>query len=198
MTHAECKNLILADYKRIKNILGGGNFSIFIKTVFLPQWNFIFWFRIGSYLKSKRNVLAKIALVFIKWIYNGKELQTGIQLPLGTKVGGGLIFIHYSGIVIAESSIIGRNCTILQGVTLGHSFSKKNDGTPQLGDNVVVFAGAKLLGNIKIGNRAIIAANAVVTKDVPENCIVAGQPARIIANDTSELFCDRWKKDYAR
>lgn len=137
-------------------------------------------------------------MAIVKLIYNRKELKTGIQLPLGTKIGGGLMFIHYSGIVIAATSVIGRNCTLLQGVTLGHSFSAKNDGTPQLGDNVVVFAGAKLLGNIKVGHYAVIAANAVVVKDIAKNCIVAGHPAKIIAHDTSSLFGDRWRRDYAR
>lgn len=81
---------------------------------------------------------------------------------------------------------------------MGHSFSAKTDGTPILGDNVIVFAGAKLLGAINIGNKAVIAANAVVTKDVPPNCIVAGNPAKIIATNTDSLFGKRWGKDYAR
>lgn len=186
------------DFKRIRTRLSGGDFVCLLKIILLPQLNLIFYFRIGSFLKSKNNILARFIYPIIKLIYNYKQLLTGIQLPLGTNVGGGLAFIHFSNIVIAQSSVIGCNCTILQGVTLGHSFSAKTDGTPVLGDNVVVFAGAKLLGNIRIGDKAVIAANAVVTKDVPGNCIVAGNPAKIISHDSSSLFGERWSADYAR
>lgn len=198
MTWAYCKNAMYADFKRIRTRLSGGNFMCLLKIILLPQLNLIFYFRIGSYLKSKKNIVARFIYSIIKLIYNNKQLLTGIQLPLGTNVGGGLAFIHFSNIVIAQSSVIGRICTILQGVTLGHSFSAKTDGTPVLGDNVVVFAGAKLLGNIHIGDKAVIAANSVVTKDVPANCIVAGNPARVISENTDALFGRRWSKDYAR
>lgn len=197
MTYAKYKYLMRADYQRISVIYGGEKY-ILLKILLYTHLNLIFFFRTASYLRNKRNIFARIIYNVIKFIYYRKQLITGIQLPIGTEVGGGLHFIHFSDIVIAASSIIGENCTILNGVTLGHSFSARKDGTPTLGDNVVVFTGAKLLGAIHIGNRAVIAANAVVTKDVPENCIVAGNPARIISYDTSSLFGNRWSKDYER
>lgn len=195
----ECVQLMADDYHRLK-VIGGGdsNFREIAKILILTRKNFVFFFRLGSYFRTKRNFLCRIVYAIINFIYERKQLQTGIQLPLGTKVGGGIAFIHYSNIVIARSSVIGKNCTFLQGITLGHSFSSVNDGTPKLGDNVVVFAGAKILGNVHIGDKAVIAANSVVTKDVPSNCIAAGIPAKIVRSDTDTLFGERWKKDYAR
>lgn len=179
-------------------LVGGGIVKALLSILILTRKNFVFYFRLGSYFKSKNDIFSRFIYSIIKLLYERKQLLTGIQLPLGTKVGGGLTFIHYSSIVIAQSSVIGDNCTLLQGVTLGHSFSSVNDGTPRLGDNVVVFAGAKILGNVHIGDKAVIAANSVVTKDVPSNCIVAGIPAKVVKQDTDTLFGERWKNDYAR
>lgn len=198
VTWKTCKQNIFADYKRLKLIGGGNTSSIILKILLNTHKNIVFFFRVGTFLKTKQNIAARLLYKLIGLWYVRKQLLTGIQLPLGTDVGGGLAFIHFSNIVIAESCKIGKNCTILQGVTLGHSFSAKNDGVPTLGDNVVVFAGAKVLGKVKVGDKAVIAANAVVTKDVPANSIVAGNPAKVISTDTSSLFGKKWAKDYAR
>ncbi len=89
-------------------------------------------------------------------------------------------FIHgFSVMCIAQS--IGKNCTIYQQVTVGNS----GGHYPTIGDNVSICAGAKVLGGVKVGNNVTIGANAVVTKDVPDNAIVAGVPARVIGFNTS-------------
>ncbi len=91
-------------------------------------------------------------------------------------IGPGLFFLHgFSTIVSAKS--IGNNCWINQQVTIGYTTP---DGAPVIGDNVRIYAGAKVLGDITVGNNVIIGANAVVVKDVPENCTVVGVPAYII------------------
>ncbi|MDE5772865.1 MAG: serine acetyltransferase [Muribaculaceae bacterium] len=90
--------------------------------------------------------------------------------------GGGLKLIHgFSTIIYAKS--IGENCTVFQQVTIGYS----KGATPTVGDNCVICCGAKILGNVSIGNNVIIGANAVVTRDVPDNSIVAGTPAKVIS-----------------
>lgn len=92
------------------------------------------------------------------------------------EIGDNLTVPHPIGIVIGKGVKIGNNATIYQNVTIGQN----KDCYPSIGDNVVIYAGAKIFGNIKIGNNVIIGANAVVNKDIPNNCTVAGVPAKII------------------
>lgn len=91
-------------------------------------------------------------------------------------IGGGLIVQHGYGTIIAPRKI-GKNCWVNQGVTIGYT---NDDDCPTLGDNVTVYAGAKILGDVHVGNNVIVAANAVVVKDVEDNCIVGGVPAKVI------------------
>lgn len=144
-----------------------------------------FWFRIASFFKQKKGLFYYCLYVLSFVVYKHYNYKTGIQLPPGTNVGRGLLFGHFSCIVINGATSIGRNCTIYQGVTIG---SARGKGIPTIGDNCVIFAGAKIIGNVKIGNNVVIGANAVVLKDIPDNCICAGVPAKIINEDSSETI----------
>ena len=139
-----------------------------------------FWFRIGSYLQVKKCFIYKILYLFVFMLYKHNQYLTGIQLPLGTNVGKGLCFSHFSCIVINRHCIIGNNCTIFQGVTIGSVRGPKG-GVPTIGDNVVICSEAKIIGQVNIGNNVIVGAGAVVVKDIPSNCVVAGVPAKIIS-----------------
>lgn len=143
-------------------------------------------FRVAAYLKSKKNFLARVSLMIVSVLYKHQQWLTGIQLPIGTKVGSGLAFVHFSNIVIGGDVILGNNCTIFQGVTIG-SMRGVGGGRPLLGNNVVVFPGAKIIRNVRCGNNVVIGANAVVTKDVPDGVVMAGIPARIISNKGAEI-----------
>ena len=104
---------------------------------------------------------------------------TGIEIHPAAKIGPGLFIDHGMGVVIGETTEIGENVLLYQGVTLGGTGKEKAKRHPTLGNNVTVGAGAKILGAIKIGDNAIIGANSVILKNVPDNSISVGVPGRI-------------------
>ncbi len=105
---------------------------------------------------------------------------TGIEIHPGAKIGKGVFIDHGIGVVIGETAIVGDNALIYQGVTLGGTGKEMGKRHPTLGENVVVGAGAKVLGNIQIGNSARIGAGSVVLRDIPSHCTVVGIPGRIV------------------
>ena len=108
--------------------------------------------------------------------------KTGIEIHPGAIIGKNLFIDHGVGVVIGETAIIGNNCTIYQGVVLGGTGKEQGKRHPTLKDNVMVGAGAILLGNIEIGEKAKIGANSVVLQDVPRGATVVGVKAHIIKN----------------
>lgn len=188
MTILDCKELINSDFKRF----GGGN--LFFSYLWEESFKVTFWFRIGSLVlnKYRKCKLWLPVYIIVKLIYKHIQHKTGIQLPLGTKIGEGLRFFHHDCIIIAQMSTIGKNVSIHQGVTIGRSFYGNHAGVPTIGDNVVVFPGAKIIGKVTIGDNAVIGANAVVVNDVPENAVVGGIPAKIISIDSSKCFNKYW------
>lgn len=112
---------------------------------------------------------------------------TGIEIHPGAKIGRGLFIDHGCGVVIGETAQIGNNCTIYQGVTLGGTGKDAGKRHPTLGDNVMVGAGAKVLGPFNVGDNAKIAANAVVLDEIPSNSTAVGIPARVVKRDKSKI-----------
>ncbi len=106
--------------------------------------------------------------------------RTGIEIHPGATIGKRLVIDHGMGIVIGETTIIGDDCLLYQGVTLGGSGKEKGKRHPTLGNNVLVGAGAKVLGSFTIGDNARIAANAVVLNEIPANATAVGVPARVV------------------
>lgn len=106
---------------------------------------------------------------------------TGIEIHPGAQIGRGLFIDHGMGIVIGETAVIGDDCHLLQGVTLGGTSSRRAKRHPTLGDNVIVGAGAKLIGDITVGDNAKIGAGSVVVTNVPPNATVVGVPGHIVA-----------------
>ncbi len=125
--------------------------------------------------------LYKLELPFFpRFISHIARFLTGIEIHPGAQIGNRVFIDHGMGIVIGETAIIGNNCLLYQGVTLGGTGKEQGKRHPTLGSNVTVGAGAKILGNIKIGSNARVGAGAVVVKDVPENTTVVGIPGRIL------------------
>ena len=120
-------------------------------------------------------------------ISNKTRRKYGIEIHPAAQIGNGVFIDHGMGVVIGETAIVGDNCTIYQGVTLGGTGKDKGKRHPTLGYNVLVGCGAKLLGNFTVGDNAKIAANAVVLSDVPENCTCVGIPARIVRRNNEKI-----------
>jgi serine O-acetyltransferase len=120
---------------------------------------------------------------FGQWCINRKQgivkkVLTVLHLPRGAKIGGGLKIWHFGGIFLNPDTVIGKNCTLRHGVTIGNRHSDHD--VPVIGDNVDIGVGAVIMGAIVIGNNVSIGANAVVLCDVPDNHIAVGVPARVI------------------
>ncbi len=115
---------------------------------------------------------------------------TGIEIHPGATIGRGLFIDHGMGVVIGETAEIGDNCTIYQGVTLGGTGKDVGKRHPTLGDNVMIGAGAKVLGPVKIGSNSKIAAGAVVLREVPENSTAVGIPAKVVRRDGMRVQAD--------
>ncbi|MEC4894944.1 MAG: serine O-acetyltransferase [Oscillatoria sp. PMC 1051.18] len=106
---------------------------------------------------------------------------TGIEIHPGAQIGKGVFIDHGMGVVIGETAIVGDYCLIYQNATLGGTGKESGKRHPTLGNNVVVGAGAKVLGNLRIGDRVRIGAGSIVLRDVPNDCTVVGVPGRIIS-----------------
>lgn len=115
-----------------------------------------------------------------RYISQRSRHKTGIEIHPAAKIGKGLVIDHGMGVVIGETAEVGDNCTIYQGVTLGGTGKDTGKRHPTIGNNVLVGAGAKVLGPFKVGDNARIAANAVVLSEVPENSTAVGVPARVV------------------
>ncbi len=113
-------------------------------------------------------------------ISQAARFVTGIEIHPGAKIGKGLVIDHGMGVVIGETAEIGDNCTLYQGVTLGGTGKDVGKRHPTLGNNVLVGAGAKVLGPFTIGDNTKIAANAVVLTEIPESCTAVGIPAKVV------------------
>lgn len=134
------------------------------------------------------HVLCKMRIPFFpRWISQVAKFFTGIEIHPGAEIGNRFFIDHGMGVVIGETTIIGDDVLLYQGVTLGGTGLEKGKRHPTIGNNVVVGAGAKVLGNITVGDNSYIGANAVVIKDVPPNSTVVGVPGRITRQDGKKL-----------
>jgi len=134
------------------------------------------------------NLLFKLGVPFLpRMISQIGRFFTGIEIHPGATIGENLFIDHGMGVVVGETAVIGDNVTIYQGVTLGGTGKEKGKRHPSVGNNVVIGTGAKVLGNITIGDNAYIGANAVVIKDVPANSTIVGVPGRVTKQEGKKI-----------
>lgn len=150
-----------------------------------PGLHAIWFHRISHYFYNKK------WYVLARFISQVGRFFTQIEIHPGAKIGEGLFIDHGAGVVIGETAEIGDNVTIYQGVTLGGTGKEKGKRHPTIGNNVVISAGAKVLGSFKVGDNVRIGAGSVVLKEVPPNCTVVGVPGRIVVKDGVNLNKNR-------
>jgi len=185
MTCQEYLYFVRADLWRHGGANGGA--ALLRAVLFGEGASYSFWMRTCAFLRSK--ALTKWTLFpFAKLMYRRSCIAFGVWIPYSVRVGPGLHIAHASCIFVNENALIGRNCTICQGVTLGVRNRGEKAGTPILGDNVYIGPGAKIIGGVRVGNNVAIGANAVVVEDVPNNAVVVGIPGRVISWAGSEGY----------
>ena len=150
--------------------------------VFLyPSFRVILRYRLAHKLYLKGHYF------WARWISQRGARKTGIEIHPGATIGKGLFIDHGSGVIIGETTVIGDNVTLYQGVTLGGTGKEQGKRHPTLEDNVMVSAGAKILGSFTIGENSKIGAGSVVLEEVPPNCTVVGVPGRIVRMDNKKV-----------
>lgn len=154
-----------------------------------PGLHAIMIHRISHWFYTKKVFLAARIISGIS------RFLTGIEIHPGAKIGNGVFIDHGLGVVIGETAEIGDNVTIYQGATLGGTGKEKGKRHPTIEDNVVISAGAKVLGPFTVGRNSKIGAGAVVLKEVPENCTVVGVPGRIVIKDNRKLSAMKQEVD---
>lgn len=142
------------------------NKSIAYYLTFEKPYRNLFYYRIGKY--------ARLCRMFLP------EYPFFIITPAVQKIGGGIFVLNHPYSTIINCKVIGKNFTICQLTTIGNKMHGRNDLLPSIGDNVSLGANVNILGDITIGDNVVIGAGSVVVKDVPSNCVVAGNPAKII------------------
>lgn len=185
MKFNEFKSLVKSDLYRYG---GKVSLSIFLeKLVFNPGFKYSFFMRACAYLK--RHKLWRYTLHRLAWlILMHYTYKFGISIPYTTRIGSGLYIGHFGGIVVNPNSVIGKNCNISHGVTLGQANRGARKGYPVIGNNVYIGPGAKIIGNVRVGNNVAIGANCVVTKDIPDNAVVVGVPGEVISLQGSKDY----------
>jgi serine O-acetyltransferase len=140
------------------------------------------------YNSSLPKPLKFLLLLFGLFFQKLMEIITGISIPYSAQIGKQFYIGHFGGIIINSKSIIGNNCNISQGVTIGVSGRGKNRGVPVIENNVYIGANAVIAGKIIIGENVVVAANSLVVDSVPNNCTVVGVPAKVVSHNNSESY----------
>jgi serine O-acetyltransferase len=162
-----------------------------LKVICLTQgiWATVIY-RAGSWCHNRKKKLpwVRIILPFLTIFQKMVEIMTGISLPFTAIIGKGLYIGHFGGIILSHNAALGEYCNISQGVTIGQAGRGGQQFSPIIGDRVYIGPGAKVIGKIEIGNDVAIGANAVVTKDLPDNAVAVGVPASVINFNGSKDF----------
>lgn len=150
--------------------------------VFLyPSFKVMIHYRVAHKLYQKKHYF------LARWVSQRGVRKTGIEIHPGASIGKGLFIDHGNGVIIGETTVIGDNVTLYQGVTLGGTGKEHGKRHPTIGNNVMISAGAKVLGSFSIGDNSKIGAGSVVLSEVPPNSTVVGVPGRVVKRNNQSL-----------
>ncbi|MBD3725386.1 MAG: serine acetyltransferase [Flavobacteriaceae bacterium] len=177
--------LIKSDYKKYKKYGG-----IFFTIVFFTQgfWAIAQYRMAHSVYKMRFPVLKQLLQIVMLFWQKIIEVTTGISIPASVSIGHSFYIGHFGGIILNAKTIIGNNCNISQGVTIGVSGQGNNRGVPKIGDNVYIGANAVLAGNIIIEDNVLIGACSLVNTSVVENSVMLGVPAVKVSEKGSKGY----------
>ena len=144
-------------------------------------------FKVMMHYRLAHKLYRKNHYFLARWISQRGVRKTGIEIHPGAKIGKGFFIDHGNGVIIGETTIIGDNVTLYQGVTLGGTGKEQGKRHPTVGNNVMISAGAKVLGSFTIGDNSKIGAGSVVLEEVPPNSTVVGVPGRVVKRNNEAL-----------
>ena len=168
-------SIIRADLHRYYGLKGTRGF---LRGWFVPGFRYTYFFRKAG---SARRY--SITGLFYKVMLRRYMFRFGFQIPIGTQIGSGFYIGHFGNVIINRDAVIGMNCNVSPGVTIGRVNRGKLEGCPVIGDYVWIGTNAVVVGKILIGSHVLIAPNSFVNFDVPDRSIVIGNPARIIPRE---------------
>ena len=171
-------------YKDTKRYTRDRNSNDYLKAILSrPGARFMFYLRACK----KYNKVHPLGFFYII-LYSLLSTRYNVELPHTTTIGYGLYFGHFKNITINQNTVIGNNCNIMQGVTIGNESRGKRKGSPTIGNRVLIGPNAVVVGNINIGDDALIAPLTLVNFDVPAKAVVLGNPAKIISSSGSKAY----------
>ncbi len=152
-------------------------------------WEVLLYPSFKAILRHRRaHFLYEHKLYFLaRWYSQRTARKTGIEIHPGATIGKGLFIDHGNGVIIGETTVIGDNVTLYQGVTLGGTGKEQGKRHPTIGNNVMISAGAKVLGSFTVGDNSKIGAGSVVLSEVPPNSTVVGVPGRVVKRDNVRI-----------
>lgn len=148
-----------------------------------------FWFRAAGTCRGHKTL--RLLYPLVRAVYNHYQYKHGVFIPPTTRVGPGLYLEHLGDIVVNGRAVIGKNCNIGNGVTIGQTNRGARQGVPTVGDNVFVGPGAKIIGGVRVGDNAAVGVNCVVVKDVPADAVIAAGPGQVVSYRGSSGYVNR-------
>lgn len=174
-TFRELKHYIRSD---LQYVSGHPYRTLFSRYFGEPGLRYTFWLRFTRYYFLKGKAFFPLFLLS-RLIMKHYAYKHSFDISFRAQIGPGLTIAHYGYIIVTSNTTIGRNCTLRPGVVFGKKLTQNEPGAV-VGDDVNIGVGAVVVGHVTIGDRVVIGANSVVTKDVPPDCVIAGAPAKLI------------------